>query len=340
MLHKTLEAKTTATDRGVFTALAATYSVDRMNERIIKGAFSDTILAWRDSGKQIPLHWDHSGAAEDIIGTVDPASMRETDAGLEVKGQLDLEESAVAKEAWRLMKKNAVALSFGYLVRQDAKGADGVRELKDLDLFEITITPAPANPGTKFLDLKSAWADPDAVALSPEAVIAGDELKGAQSGELKALWTSAYIAELPDEAFLYQGDEPSVGLWRRFHYRDAAGEVDIPHLKNALDCIPHCALPTDVKETLTAEAQQILDDATKAIEDASGEEPDGAKPEAQDPLSKGHDRLAFELATAGIDMAQPPPEVKEEPPEQPSLAELRRQSYDLMLETLIGSEQA
>lgn len=157
MQHKLLEAKAaTTTDLGEFEAIAAAYSVDRVNERIAPGAFTDTIKAWRESGKQIPLHWNHSGDAEDIIGTIDPKSMKEVDGqGLFVKGKLDLGDSDVAKAAWRSMKADRVGLSFGYMVQADSVGEDGVRELKKLDLYEITITPMPANPDTRFIDLKS-----------------------------------------------------------------------------------------------------------------------------------------------------------------------------------------
>lgn len=158
MHHKTLQAKATATDLGEFSAIAAAYTVDRTNERIVPGAFEKSIEQWQTSGKMIPLHWHHSGAPEDIIGTVDPASMKETDDGLMVAGRLDLEGSDVAKQAWRLMKANSVALSFGYMVQESAEAKDGVRELKALDLFEISITPAPANPDTRFLALKSVKA--------------------------------------------------------------------------------------------------------------------------------------------------------------------------------------
>ena len=89
-----------------------------------------------------------------VIGSVDPATARETDEGLYVKGRLDLEDSAVAKEAWRSMKDNRVALSFGYLVTGDRKRRDGVRELTELDLFEVTLTPSPANPDTRVLSMK------------------------------------------------------------------------------------------------------------------------------------------------------------------------------------------
>lgn len=159
MLRKTLEAKATTTELGEFTAIAAAYSVDRGNERIVPGAFAKTIAAWKVSGKQIPLHWDHSGDPKDIIGVVDPSSLEEVDAGLMVAGKLDLEGSAVAKEAWRAMKSGAMALSFGYMVTDGAEGEDGVYELKAIDLFEISVTPAPMNPDTRFLSLKSATRD-------------------------------------------------------------------------------------------------------------------------------------------------------------------------------------
>lgn len=155
MDHKTLEAKATTTDVGEFTAIAAAYSVDRTNERIVPGAFKGTITAWQESGKKIPLHWDHSADAKDIIGSVDPSSMSETEDGLQVKGNLDLKDSEVAREAWRSMKAGRVGLSFGYMVTEDSTGSDGVRELKALDVFEITVTPAPANPDTRFIGLKS-----------------------------------------------------------------------------------------------------------------------------------------------------------------------------------------
>ena len=41
-----------------------------------------TIARWQESGKQVPLHWNHGSKAEDIIGSVDPQTMIETEAGL------------------------------------------------------------------------------------------------------------------------------------------------------------------------------------------------------------------------------------------------------------------
>ena len=152
--HITLEAKATATDQGEFVAIAAAYSVDRVGDRIVPGAFSKTIDHWRGSGKSIPLHWNHQGEPEDIIGSVDPSQTEETKDGLKVVGKLDL-SGAKAKEAWRAMKTGSMSLSFGYLVTSEKQAKDGVNDLLEIDLFEVSVVPGPANADTRFLSMKS-----------------------------------------------------------------------------------------------------------------------------------------------------------------------------------------
>ena len=62
----------------------------------------------------MPVHWAHRGEAHNVIGSIDPATMREVASlGLYVEGKLDLEHSGVARQAWRSMKDNRVGLSFG-----------------------------------------------------------------------------------------------------------------------------------------------------------------------------------------------------------------------------------
>jgi phage head maturation protease len=82
--------------------------------------------------------------------------MVETDRGLVVEGQLDLEGSARARKAWRAMKTGSIGLSFGYLTQKHRKAADGANELLAIDLFEISLTPGPSNPSTAILTMKSA----------------------------------------------------------------------------------------------------------------------------------------------------------------------------------------
>jgi HK97 family phage prohead protease len=53
------------------------------------------------------------------------------------------------------VKSRAVSLSFGFLVLKSHTRSDGIRELTELDLFEITLTPTPANQDTRILETKS-----------------------------------------------------------------------------------------------------------------------------------------------------------------------------------------
>lgn len=90
--HKAVEAATrTTSDLGEFAAIAATYDVDRVNDRIRFGAFAITSAGWQQSGKRVPLHRDHRGEASNVIGSVD--------------------DSQVAREAWRSMRDDRVSLS-------------------------------------------------------------------------------------------------------------------------------------------------------------------------------------------------------------------------------------
>jgi HK97 family phage prohead protease len=145
------------TDLGEFTAIAAVFgNVDRDGDRIVKGAFADSIEAWQSAGRSVPLHWNHSSDPDDIIGFVDPGSMVETGRGLVVDGQLDLGDSDRARRAWRAMKTNSIGLSFGYVTRKQRRAVDGANELLAIDLFEVSLTPAPANADTRILSMKAA----------------------------------------------------------------------------------------------------------------------------------------------------------------------------------------
>ena len=156
MEHLLLKAATTATtDQGYFAAIAAAYTVDRVKDRIVPGAFKGTIEHWQKSGKQIPLHWNHEGDPKSIIGAINPAAVKETDDGLYVEGKLDLQDSEMAREAWRSMKNGTMSLSFGYMVNDAREAKGGITELLAIDLFEVSIVPAPANADTRVLSLKS-----------------------------------------------------------------------------------------------------------------------------------------------------------------------------------------
>ena len=82
----------------------------------------------------------------------------------------------------------------------------------------------------------------------------------------RAVWSTSYIDSLPDSSFLYiesggkkDGENKTVPRsLRHFPYKDTNGNVDLPHLRNALARIPQSNLPAGVKASATAKARRIL----------------------------------------------------------------------------------
>jgi hypothetical protein len=73
MQHMKVKASVEAlADQGVFEGLAAVYTVDRDGDQIRPGVFEKTVARWQASGKRQPLHWNHQGEAENVIGCVNP----------------------------------------------------------------------------------------------------------------------------------------------------------------------------------------------------------------------------------------------------------------------------
>jgi HK97 family phage prohead protease len=152
MEHKQLTATTTATDQelGTFTALASGWEADREGDTIKRGAFDATIAAWQASGKQLPLLLEHTS---EVVGSVDPWSMRASDAGLVVAGEVD-RSTPEGQRLWRSIKSNTAGFSIGFMAKSRPRNSG--RELTEIDLLEISWTPRPMNAATRALSWKSA----------------------------------------------------------------------------------------------------------------------------------------------------------------------------------------
>lgn len=139
---------------GVFEAIVAVFNnVDRAGDKIIPGAFEGTLQRWEEKGRPIPVIFSHEWDNLDAhIGEVVEAA--EVDAGLRVKGQLDMEED-FARRVWKRMKRGTLAeFSFAYDVIK-AEQVDGVNELRELELLEVGPCLVGMNPDTQLLDVKT-----------------------------------------------------------------------------------------------------------------------------------------------------------------------------------------
>jgi hypothetical protein len=93
---------------------------------------------------------------------------------------------------------------------------------------------------------------------------------------LKAVWSTAFVNNLPDSSFLYVesgcGEKDSENktkprTCRHLPYKDASGKVDLPHIRNAIARIPQMkGISADKKASLQAKARRILENTQKEVE--------------------------------------------------------------------------
>lgn len=138
---------------GQFEALVAVFgNVDRIGDKILPGAFTNTLANWAKKGRPIPVIFSHEwGNLDAHIGEVLEA--KETDEGLWVKGQLEMDEPFAARVFKKMQKGTIAEFSFAYDVIQ-GKASGDVFELQELDLFEVGPTLIGMNPDTVLLGVK------------------------------------------------------------------------------------------------------------------------------------------------------------------------------------------
>ena len=110
-----------------------------------------------------------------------------------------------------------------------------------------------------------------------------------------AVWTTAHVNDLPDGAFLYiaPGGEVEDGKTkprslRFFPFKDEKGEIDLPHLRNAIARIPQSTAPgltKDKMRELQEKARELLraesEDMAETDEDREEREKAEAKEKAE-----------------------------------------------------------
>lgn len=156
MSHK-IETKTfkftmldSGDDGGVFTGYASVWDVvDSYGDIVKKGAFKKTI---KERGK-FPLLWSHN--IMEVLGVVE---LEEDDYGLRIKrGELNLDVQR-AREQRSLMKQGAVdGFSIGFeTIKEEFQKDKGLRLVKEVKLWEVSLCVFPANEAARLVDVKSA----------------------------------------------------------------------------------------------------------------------------------------------------------------------------------------
>lgn len=139
---------------GTFAGYGSVFgNVDSYGDIVAPGAFSASLQSWNDQGRLPPVLWQHNSC--EPLGPY--TEMREDERGLFVRGSLLINDVPRAKEARALMAAKAIGgLSIGFVTRDDSYDrVTGIRTLKQVDLWEVSIVTFPANPAAQVTDVKS-----------------------------------------------------------------------------------------------------------------------------------------------------------------------------------------
>ena len=141
-------------DAGEFEGHGSVFNVeDSYGDIVVAGAFKRSLDEHRAAGTLPAMLWQHDSSQPIGVYT----DMKEDGAGLYVKGQILLETRA-GKEAHALLKAKAIrGLSIGFVERDSSYDKlTGIRTVKDVDLWEVSLVTFPANRSATVEQVKGA----------------------------------------------------------------------------------------------------------------------------------------------------------------------------------------
>jgi HK97 family phage prohead protease len=135
-------------EAGTFEGYASVFGgLDSYNDTVMKGAYEETL---KERERPVRMRWNHFG---EVVGKW--LEIREDDKGLYVKGQLTPNHSK-ANDIRALLKHGAIdGLSIGYFIVDDEPNGYGGRNLKQIELIEISIVEEPADLGASITGIKT-----------------------------------------------------------------------------------------------------------------------------------------------------------------------------------------
>ena len=149
-----LEIKSINED-GEFSGYGSVFGVkDSYSDIVMPGAFKASLEKWSEKGQFPALLWQHK--MDEPIGVY--TKMVEDEKGLYVEGRLLIKDDDLARRAHAHLKAGSIqAMSIGYsLIDYDYDQDKGAFQLKEIDLWEVSLVTFPANEEARIDNVKSS----------------------------------------------------------------------------------------------------------------------------------------------------------------------------------------
>lgn len=251
---------------GTFEAIVSVFgNVDLGGDRVVPGAFTRTLADWDASGDPIPVIWSHEwDDPMSHIGYVEKAEERPE--GLYVRARLDVDNNERAAYVARLLKERRVReFSFGYFAKgwrdTDDEEYGRVRELTEIDLFEVGPTLLGMNPDTVLLEAASRTYRKATAAQVQEGRFAEwDASGGSARGQIEHIMTEGTLG-VPgtDFAITATPEDPAVLLrvWRQDEDYWEPTEVLVGHRASELRMIDPLPMDDDSPDDSSLKATAV-----------------------------------------------------------------------------------
>lgn len=137
-------------------------TVDSFGDTIVKGAFARSLAKWKARGKLPKMLLQHGGGvfatADDMVPVGKYTQMFEDDYGLFTAGRVFNIDTDRVKALEAAMREGELdGQSIGFNVADGGSSLkSGIREISDIDLWEVSLVTFPANDPARLVDVRSA----------------------------------------------------------------------------------------------------------------------------------------------------------------------------------------
>lgn len=170
---KVTECKEMSNDKGIKVGVVRGYAstfgnIDRFDDVIVEGAFTETIKNFKDRDRMIRMLWMHQ--SDEIIGGYPADKAYEDKKGLFVEGHINL-DTIRGSEAYALAKQGVmVDFSIGFRIIEatiDKFDGEEIRMITALELFEISLVGEPMNPEAQITQVKASSINAKGLPIAP-----------------------------------------------------------------------------------------------------------------------------------------------------------------------------
>ena len=167
-------------DSGEFEGFASTSDLDQGGDIVVKGAFAKTLT---ERGSRVKMLWNHKS---DMLPIGKFSMLEERDGGLYVKGKVA--DTTMGRDVKMLLADDAIdSMSIGFVPEDAEYNDEGVRLIRELKLYEVSLVNFPMNEKAVVTQVKNLFDVRELEAKLREVGYSNSQAKRMATASIKSL---------------------------------------------------------------------------------------------------------------------------------------------------------